>query len=166
MIIDGMISIALLNQGDTWVPTPDDPAPSQPGEFQAPRPYLTLASAISLRTSRCLSRSESTDWLSIALDAAFRMFVPADVECPIVWKKIECRVGKILVDPSREDPPVTLVLVFGPEARDDYASHCSHVSVLVEPIPNVSREITLVGSASVAGLLLALHLVAETIDLA
>lgn len=69
------------------------------------------------------------------------------------------------MDPSSEDPPIALLLVLGPETRNDHTSHRSNVPVHVEAIPDVPREIALVRSTGVAGLLLALHRIAIAIHL-
>ena len=47
---------------------------------------------------------------------------------------------------------------------NDNAGHCSHVAMGVKTIPDVPGVVALVGRAGVAGLLLALHFVAEAVD--
>jgi len=69
------------------------------------------------------------------------------------------------VDPSSEYLPIALLLVIGPETGNDHTSHRPHVSVHIEAIPDVPREIALVRSTGVAGLLLALHRIAKAIYL-
>lgn len=75
--------------------------------------------------------------------------MPADVERPIGRKEIQRRIRQILVNPSRQDPPITWLLTLRPETGNDYAGHRPHAASGVKAIPNVSGVVALVGRAGV-----------------
>ena len=76
----------------------------------------------------------------IALDCALGALMPANVEGPVGREEVERRIGQVLMDPARHDPLVAWLLVLLPEARDNDAGHVAHVTVCIEPIPDMASN--------------------------
>ena len=83
-------------------------------------------------------------WLDITSDAAFRPFVPRDIERAEFGKKIEVAVRKVVVNPIRQCSPVCTLCVTIRKIWNNNARGSAFEPFGIDVIPNMASVIAFI----------------------
>ncbi len=88
-------------------------------------------------------------WRDTAVDAALPLFVPAQIERGQIGKETHVGIGQMVVNPPRQPAPIGARVIAVYEPRDDDGGHGAHVTIGIQPVPDMVGVGSLVGGAVV-----------------